>query len=221
MNQECCRCFNVLPLVFLLLLGWSAYLPTSGLATDVPVYGGPGGNSFQAECPKGSYLVGLAGRTGSWVDRIAPVCAPWLRGSQTFGAPSIGQSFGMSTDGQEHQTTCWHSGPNNSAVQSWHIETLKSDNRFVQYIGVACISLKPSPVLTSAPFFEFGSRPVGEERLSPGPYISNRAYSQSCPASEIAVGIHGRAGLFVDALGLICGPLPATRAPLSRNYQAL
>ena len=114
MNQECCRCLSVLPLVFLLLLGWSAYLPTSGLATELPVYGGPGGNSFQAECPKGSYLVGLAGRTGSWVDRIAPVCAPWLRGSQTFGAPSIGQSFGMSTDGQEHQTTCWHSGPNRS-----------------------------------------------------------------------------------------------------------
>jgi len=211
MNQECCRCLSVLPLVLLLVLGWSAYLPTSGLATELPVYGGSGGNPFRAECPKGSYLVGLAGSSGSWVNRIAPICAPWLRGSQTFGGSVVGQSFGASGGGQALQMSCWGSGPNNSVVQSWHIETLKSDNRFVQYIGVACISLKPSPVLTSAPFFEFGSRPVGDELLTAGPYISDRAHSESCPTSptrEIAVGIHGRAGLFVDAVGLICGPVP-------------
>ena len=104
MKQACCRYFSVLPLALLLLLGWSAFLPTPVLATDLPVYGGLGGNELRSECPKGSYLVGLAGRTGAWVDRIAPICAPWLRGSQTLGAPTIGQSFGSSGGRQEQQT---------------------------------------------------------------------------------------------------------------------
>src|ERR1043166_1903381 len=79
-----------------LALGLRLLCPDLGLATDVPVWGGAGGNYFRAPCPQGSYLVGLAGRTGEWIDRIAPVCAPWLQGSQTFGAPSVGPSFGAS-----------------------------------------------------------------------------------------------------------------------------
>ena len=127
-----------------LALGVSLVSPDLALATDIPVSGGPGGNYFRAECPKGSYLVGLDGRAGAWVDRIAPVCAPWLRGSQTFGAPSVGQSFGTSEGGQERHESCLGSGINNRAVQSWYIDTLQSDNRFVQYIGALCISLAPS-----------------------------------------------------------------------------
>jgi hypothetical protein len=115
-------------LALFLLFGLGLLCPSFAVATDVPLQGGTGGNYFRAECPKGSYLVGLAGRVGEWVDRIAPVCAPWLRGSQIFGTPSVGQSFGAGGGGQERQTSCWSSGMNNGAVQSWHIETLKSDN---------------------------------------------------------------------------------------------
>ena len=49
--------------------------------------------SFRAECPQ-SYLVGLAGRTGEWVDRISPICAPWLRDHRRLDYPAVGPSFG-------------------------------------------------------------------------------------------------------------------------------
>ena len=65
-----------------LAFGLALIIPNLTLAADLPLYGGPGGNYFRAECPKGSYLVGLDGRAGAWVDRIAPVCAPWLRGTR-------------------------------------------------------------------------------------------------------------------------------------------
>lgn len=197
--------------VLVLVIGLALLCPDFAVATDRPVYGGLGGNYFRAECPKGSYLVGLDGRAGAWVDRIAPVCAPWRRGSQTFGAPSVGQSFGTSEGGQEHHESCLGSGINNRAVQSWNIETLKSDNRFVQYIGALCISLAPSASIPSYGPFEFGPKPAvapGDEPLDSIPTRSDRSVEQKCPAGEIAVGIHGRAGKFLDAVGLICGPLP-------------
>ena len=155
-----------------LALGVALVIPDLALATDIPLYGGPGGNYFRGECPKGSYLVGLDGRAGAWVDRIATVCAPWLRGSQAFGAPSVGQSFGTSMGGQERHESCWGSGINNRAVQSWYIDTLRSDNRFVQYIGALCISLAPSASPPSYGPFEFGPKPAvapGDEPLDSFP----------------------------------------------------
>ena len=54
-------------LVIFLVFVFTIVSPDLGLATDLKIYGGLGGNEFRAECPKGSYLVGLQGRTGAWV----------------------------------------------------------------------------------------------------------------------------------------------------------
>lgn len=130
-----------------------------------------------------------------------PICAPWLRGSQTFGAPSIGPSFGQSGGGHEEQKICRGFTHNNIlAVQSWLIDTLQSNNRFVQYIQVHCEHL--APPADRALFNFWPESAAAKERVTSGPYRT------SCPAREAPVGIHGRAGLFVDAIGLICGPLP-------------
>ena len=143
------------------------------------------------------------------MDRIAIVCAPWLRGSQAFGAPSVGKSFGTSMGGQERHESCWGSGINNRAVQSWYIDILRSHNRFVQYIGALCISLAPSSPPSYGPF-EFGPKPA----VAPGdePLVlfhqERSVVKRSALAGEFAVGIHVRAGKFLDAVGLICGPLP-------------
>jgi hypothetical protein len=45
---------------------------------------------------------------------------------------------------------------------------------------------------------------------------------QTCPTGELAVGLAGKSGLYVDALGLICEPVPAAPPPppvaISPNY---
>ena len=180
-------------------------------ATDLPIYGGLGGQQVRAECPKGSYLVGLAGRTGAWVDRIAPVCAPWLRGSQAFGAPSVGPSFGMSMGGNERQKRCTDVG-RSLAIQSWWIRLLRSDDHYVQSIDMYCDSLPtPFPPTNWGPRLEFGTfslPPDADEVVTTGPFPPQPPF-QACPAGEVAVGIRVRAGQFIDAIGLICGPVPA------------
>lgn len=199
---------SALPLLFL-MLRLAMASPDLGLATDLPVYGGLGGNELRADCPKGSYLVGLAGRTGAWIDRIAPVCAPWLRGSQSFGAPSIGPpSFGASTGGQERQTICLDGGKTH-AIQSWWIHLLRSDNHYVQFIQVYCTPVTSPVSANSGQRLDFGATPDAvEEMVTQGPFNSQPPF-QACPAGEVAVGIRVRAGHFVDAVGLICGPVPA------------
>ncbi len=183
------------------LVLWSLFFcPSLSSATELELVGGPGGNLFRAECPQGAYLVGLAGRTGEWVDRIAPICAPWLRGSQAFGPPTIGPTFGASTGGQDRQRTCWADGNKTLAIQSWYVETIKSTNPPVQYLEIHCVSLGPAQAVG---LFDFGNpTAASEERVSKGPY------PHGCQPGEIASGFRVRAGLFVDALGLICRPIP-------------
>jgi hypothetical protein len=176
------------------------------LATDLPIYGGLGGNTFRAECPKGSYLVGLAGKTGSWVDRIAPVCAPWLRGSQTFGPPKVGPSFGMSSGGQERHEICWNEFVGSIyVIQSWKIDVLRSDNHYVQRIRTYCASVPPS---AKSMGFYFGNKAPYDQNVSFDPF-GTRPPEQACPAGEVATGFRIRTGQFVDAIGLICRPVPA------------
>lgn len=108
---------------FFMLVGLVLSCPDSGLATDLPVYGGLGGNEFREECPKESYLVGLAGRTGAWVDRIAPVCAPWLRGSQNLDG---GKKWGhcefseRATNWYQSMQHAWVSGLFSLRIQGAH-----------------------------------------------------------------------------------------------------
>ena len=207
----------------LLVLFFACWLPMIlddyALGTDLPLTGGSGGNLDRSECPRGSYLVGLAGRTGEWVERIAPVCAPWLRSSQTFGAPTVGKFLGTGGGGQEVQSeliggiparVCRGVNTNNIiAVRVWHIDTLRSQNRFVQHIEVGCMSLT-TPLDTG--FLTFGPRSADAEER-----VAGMGNLSPCPAGEGIVGIHGRFGLFVDALGLICGPLPASLgAPVTK-----
>jgi len=47
----------------------------------------------------------------------------------------------------------------------------------------------------------------GDEMVTGGPF-SSQPPSQACPAGEVATGIRVRAGKYVDAIGLICGPRP-------------
>jgi len=203
---------GTLRFALLLLLGLSACLPAHVLATDLPMIGGlnPGGNYLRFECQKGSYLVGLKGRRGDWVDRIAAVCAPWLPAEQTFGRTSVGSFFGTSEGGRETSTVCWGSGVRNRAVQSWTylFEFLRTTKQYVlSFIQAHCVSLSPS---ADTGILVFGPRSAKYQQMQ-GPY-EGPPPNQACPAGEIAVGIHVRAGLFIYAIGLICGPPPSLGA---------
>ncbi|BFU96686.1 MAG: hypothetical protein NTNFB02_34080 [Nitrospira sp.] len=203
--------------VLCLALALALLCPDIIIATDLPIYGSLGGQEFRAVCPTGSYLVGLAGRAGGWVDRIAPICAPWLKGSRIFGSPTVGQFFGFSGGGQERQTACGGGSPDNHAIQSWSIR-LRSDNHFVEFITMFCTSLTVPVASNSGRNLDFGAKPVdAEEVVTSGPFSNVHPSLQACPAGEVGIGIRGPAGKYVDAIGLICGPLPVkVGAPVTK-----
>src|SRR5262249_24502829 len=65
-------------LVGLVLSAFSFVAPGEA-TTDLPDMGGPGGSPYRVLCPSGTYLSGIAGRAGAFVDRLQLVCAPLLR----------------------------------------------------------------------------------------------------------------------------------------------
>ena len=204
---------GIVGVALLFILGLSAYIPAHVLATDMPVIGGlnPPGEVERFECPKGSYLVGLKGKHGDWIDRLAPVCAPWLPAEQRFGKTVVGPLFGNSLGGNETPTrVCWSSGVRNLAVQSWryYFQYLKTPRHYVlSFIQAHCVSLSPRAE-------------TGKLMFGPLPYIvwpkqgpfEGPPPNQACPPGEIAVGIRARTDIyneFIYGIGLICGPPPS------------
>lgn len=195
-----------LALLFLLtvsLLGvFVLSCPTFAMQTEL--LGGGGGTPFIAPCPQGFYLVGLMGRTGAWVDRISPVCAPWLGAQHTFGPITTGQVHGSSNGGQPVRRVC----PIGAAIVRWetsYTRTGQSGIAFVASITATCLSIeRPGTGQT----IQVGSLPEEHGPLHAPAQFNVTGVPAECPADQIGVGVHGRAGLFVDRIGLICGPKP-------------
>src|SRR6185436_6191755 len=70
----------------------------------VGTVGAPGGTPYFANCENG-FVVGLAGRTGDVIDRIAPMCVAFDRADRWIGEPVAGDGSG-GPDGAPFTTVC-------------------------------------------------------------------------------------------------------------------
>jgi len=156
----------------------------SGTGTGRAI-GGRGGTAFSWRCPPGLALAAIDvktrdGRDGSMVDAVRPVCAP--HGENPAGVRAVlGPWYGEP----------WHDGyPGAHARLSCPGESLAgvhgTAGRYVASLGVAC------PDRTLGP---------AHGRADGAPDLA------TCPADARAVGIHGRYGALVDAVGADCAPL--------------
>jgi hypothetical protein len=160
---------------------------------DVPAIGGPGGGPFRAGCEPGDYLVGLKVRHGSWIDAVEGICdrwdwdrmsAFWVRDTPRFGGGGGGDGIVRCNSG--------------SAIFGWRIQQADNADHSVGFIAPICRTLR---VPYQETFFGAGNDSVGKP-------ASGQVHNMSCPPQRAAVGLHGRSGVFVDQLGLVCGPLP-------------
>jgi hypothetical protein len=211
-----------------ILAGWA--LPAA--ATNTRTLGGPGGGPQQYSCNGDELLVGVGTRYGSWLDWAGPICVPVTPDYHWGGIPrgdiyvpeksksvfeqvgSVWASFlpwnlpktfgpkvvvgtrvpGMGGDGGGAITfaVC----PENFFVYGFDATVVGVKN-FVARISLRCRNL------TS-----------GEESwvaLPPPQPIDLPYYSLTggdCPGGEMADGIYGRSGIYVDALGLTCRATP-------------
>jgi len=172
----------------------------------LPAMGGGGGGQFVARCQQGEILAGLELRTGNDVDAIRPICVvPY---SANVGGPhsAYPTSFG-GPGGGTVRLVC----PDNAiAVAGLEVGYEGEQTKIINNVHLFCSVAATNQPLPAYPTVVFDGPAIG---LTEGtPFTGKDAVflyrrKQSCPAGLVAVGINGRSGIWVDAVGLICGAL--------------
>lgn len=166
--------------------------PTIADAT-LPSIGGSGGVAFVAPCPQGQLLGGVDLRTGDWVDAIAPLCIKDAAGRPNTQPPMHGGS-----GGGPRQLVCPNEAP---IVTGMYIQFGGQHMITVENIHLYCGTKE---VRHGLPAVAFDSPPFASY-YGGGPYGSVEDATESCPENQVAIGLNGRSGDFLDAVGLLCG----------------
>ena len=202
-----------------------------------PPVGGSGGGQFVARCPQGQLLAGFELRTGDDVDAIRPLCvtaygpsetsaALLTTGSGLRGTGTFIQWLGGRIEIQELENG-WYGGtggglrniicPSDFPIVIgmyvlWEGEGTVIVNSIHLFCGVAAAAQQPS---------EFPSAVFDAPLIPRGPIIVRNSGTQRCPAGLVAVGINGRSGIWLDAVGLICGEPKLAPRPADRPVKAI
>lgn len=191
-------------------------LPGGARADDLlPVIGGDGGGRFEAHCPPGQLLAGIDLHAGDDVDAVRPLCVTPL-GPRDTTAPSAENNWYGGSGGGPASVVCNRYNP---VVSGLFIGYEGRDTVIVNNIHLYCgdtgNTQPPSDAATAnfdAPTIESGAPPFQR-------FVISEQAIQRCPPGQPAVGLHGRSGKWVDAIGLICGRAP-TPAPTDPNAVA-
>jgi hypothetical protein len=187
----------------------------SGAANAVDWYGqvvgGTKGGNFSARCDQGEYLVGIEARIGDWFDAIRPLCArpgnaPVRRFQTQFGGDG----------GAPRSITC---PPESPVITYLEVIANGAKTVIVDHLQVRCGALAANQVpldkrppllmLSGCAEEEIAYAVCGTGKGRP----NLRRGATECPVGTLGVGLYGRYGIWLDALGLVCGELPAAPAP--------
>lgn|GEM_PF-2355574 len=196
----------LLPLLMLFGILSSAHAQAPGASVSLlPAIGGPGGGQYQVQCGATENLMGFELRVGVYIDAIRPVCVV------TYGATAIGDqavppNWNGATGGHPIRLLCPTSTPIvigiDASSRLYHDPVLTNIHL---YCGQA-IPSQASPLYPAAAFdAPESAMPTWVNGRIANNGENSPAGHQFCPAGQVAVGVHGRAGNFLDAVGLICG----------------
>ena len=182
---------------FVIAITLAASAPAAGQRfVRTPMIGGSGGNLSEHICGSGRVLVGVQGYAGVLLDNVQAICArvdanglsdakpegPVFGGARPINgsAKCPGDSLVVTAFVQENETN-----PHVGLISL----VCRGESQEVELRGTGHLKGYKQPILTS---------PSSEDRTQ-GDYIG-------CEGGNVAVGISVRAGKFLDAFGLICGP---------------
>jgi hypothetical protein len=215
-NMKCARqqsqllirliCVSAAMLLFVL----SAHAQSSVI---LPPIGGDGGAQFIARCPQGQLLAGFELHAGDVVDAIRPLCVA------AYGPADVGpiepypSKFG-GDGGNPRQLVCLSDAP---IVIAMYIRYAGLDTHVVRHIHLFCGAAAINQNRGEFPDAVFDGSPPGENR--PNLFETHNPVSgegtTQCPSGFVPVGINGRSGIWLDAVGLICGKLKLTPKPVA------
>ena len=193
----------------------------------LPPIGGSGGGQFKAPCGAMQNLTGFELRVGDDVDAIRPVCVvtygpakidtpPLTNGSGLvpgqgsaglFGGQVVSPGWFGGSGGHIERLLCPQHTPIviGMDIAAEGVDTIVVNNIHL-YCGLAIASQTPQ-TYPSAVFDAPGYTPSpGWLGIGIGGDPAHlQGGHQICPAGMVAVGLHGRSGKWLDAMGLICG----------------
>ena len=180
--------------------------------TYLPAFGGNGGGQYISPCPPGQNLTGFQMRVGDDIDAIRPACAISLGPNVINGQP-VNINWAGGPGGSIRWLLCPASTPIviGIDVQGEGVRTYTVNNIHL-FCGLAVATAQASPSLPSA-IFDAPQIP-----RNPGVVGYQR---EDCPPGQVAIGVHGRSGEWLDSVGLICGPARVTPVPASNPVQPL
>lgn len=203
-------------LAFAALLSLVSAAPARGDAF-VTAVGGAGGGHFVARCPVGELLAGVELRVGDDVDAVRPVCvratgpaetsAPILTTGEELPGWNGGSGGGVTS------VVCPRSQP---IVVGMDIFAEGQDTVVVNTIKLFCGLAVSQQAVSALPAAVFEGQLIPSGVRSVFATKLRRFHgSPRCPGGQVSVGVHGRAGIWLDALGLICGePQVTPKAPV-------
>ena len=153
--------------------------------------GGTGGKAFTARCAPGTYLKGIAYRAGDDIDSVAAICFDPKNPASTRPTSAHG-----GRGGEAGTLVCQDHEPYVRAVK---VIAAGAATTVVKGFQIWCSPRQQAtlPPVPSAEFLAGGSN----KNFGSGRY--------PCGPNAVAVGLYGRSGNMVDALGMVCDQEPA------------
>lgn len=176
----------------------AAILIMSGLGASAEIttamqVGGQGGGPFEDICNGNDVMIGYNVITGKSINTFAAVCQ-----AQNHGV-LVGANYGLRTWGKNdnpgvgapHHVMFTNRCPGGSAISQMHIWVNKFNE--LDSVSATCSPLLPNTV---------GATTINQTLTNGGEGFLNDL--STCPQGTVAVGVTGRSGALVDALGLQC-----------------
>ena len=197
-------------LVYLLAMVASAATPAD---TYLDVFGGAGGGRFEAHCPAGQVLTGFDLRAGDDVDAIRPLCAV-ARGPRDVGPASAESTWYGGNGGGPARVECNQYSP---VINGVYLAAEGQDTVIINNIHLFCGEATNTEPPRDAATAVFDAPKIDGKRGIFQVFSIADSRTQRCPPGKVAVGVHGRSGIWLDAIGLICGASGVSTPPLDPN----
>jgi len=199
----------------------------------LPPTGGGGGEQFVAMCPAGQNLTGLELRAGTDVDAVRPVCV-MSYGPDEISAPVLTSGSGLMPEGVGilgvfKVVPGWYGGPGGGIVRvlcpattpiviRMDVAAEAAPTMVVNNVHLFCghAATTQTPAANPSAIFDARNEWVLAGQLASGTtsVTTDAEYgSQRCPRGQVGIGVHGRSGKYLDAIGLICHAPRLTNRP--------
>jgi hypothetical protein len=160
--------------------------------------GGPGGNAFEWRCPDGMVVSQIAAGVAperAAVSQLEAVCRVPCDGAGAAFRPGV--PAGTHPAGQAGGSLTVLRCP------AGHVATgvRGRADAWVRALELSCAPLRAGSTGAA------GARSI--LRVDGGDERTGRPFEVACPEGQAVTGIAGRSGWLIDAVGVICGPLPA------------